>query len=68
MRQSLYADEETPPSWWENTHDNLIGCLFIIHLIYFNKSVIETKEGIKILVYSSVIDINQMDAIYSFLQ
>jgi len=47
--------------WWE-THVKLVGCLFIIQ--YFNYTF-EYKEGIiQIMVYSSVIDINQTDVIF----
>ena len=55
-----YADK-TVLSWKENTHVKLIGSLFLIHYI---KHL--WKWGIiKILVYSSVIDINQMEGIFA---
>ena len=42
----------------KETHVKFIGCLFII---YFSSKVFENKKGgIKILVYGSVIDIDQM--------
>ena len=42
----------------KETHVKFIGCLFII---YFSSKVFENmKGGIKILVYGSVIDIDQM--------
>ena len=52
--------DKTVPSWWENTHVKLISYLFIIHCIKQ-----KDKVSRKTLVYSSVIDINQMDVIFS---
>ena len=52
MRQ--YADEETVPSWWENTHINLAGCLSSFTIL----NIFENNRGlVKILVYSFVFDI-----------
>ena len=48
-----YADE-TVPSWWENTHINLVGCLFSFTIL----NIFENNRGlVKILVYSFVFDI-----------
>ena len=49
--------DKTVPSWCENTHVKLISYLFIIHCIFKQKDKVSRKT----LVYSSVIDINQMD-------
>ena len=47
--------------WCENTHVKLVGCLFIIQIL----TTFEYKKGIiQIIVYSSVIDINQIDVIF----
>ena len=54
--------QQTFPSWKENTHVKSIGSLFLIHHI----NIFENKKGIiKILCYSSVIDINEMEVIFA---
>ena len=56
-----YADE-TVPSWWENTHINLVGCLFSFTIL----NILENNRGlVKILVYSFVFDTyNQISVIF----